>query len=141
MPATQPSEDLHVLCHEHHLEMKLKRNCLNSEGAKTQAIAFGCIEPDCFVHYSTSRGYFMLNQSGNNDGIEMVPKIRCFLDGVPMYLAEINPEKRGFRLWRCPQCGASHTNEEDLIGLAPQEIQDLGEKNAGQSKHADMSHV
>src|SRR5256884_4503772 len=42
-----------------------------------------------------------------------LPKVRCFLDGMPMYLAEIHPEKTSFRLWTCPQCGARRTNEED----------------------------
>jgi hypothetical protein len=135
MPATQLSKDLHVLCHEHHLEMKLNGSVLNAEGYETQAIAFGCTEPDCFVHYSTSRGYFMANQNGN--GVEMVPKVRCFLDGLPMYLAEINPEKRGFRLWSCPQCGANRTNEENLVGMTPRGIQDPGGKNAAQ----DTTHM
>ena len=133
MPATRPSKDLHVLCHEHHLEMKLNGSLLNVEGFETQAIAFGCTEPDCFVHYSASRGYFVVNQNGNKDAVEMVPKVRCFLDGSPMYLAEINPEKRGFRLWCCPQCGARLTNEEGLVALAPRGIQYPGGKNAVQS--------
>jgi hypothetical protein len=123
MPAAQPSKDLRVLCHEHLLEM-------NRESDGTQAITHGCMEADCLVHYNTSRGYFMLNQSGNQDETDMVPKVRCFLDGAPMYLAEINPAKRDYRLWTCPQCGARRTNEE---GLASPKVQDLGAKNTAQS--------
>jgi hypothetical protein len=33
-----------------------------------------------------------------------------------MYLAGINPEKKSFRLWECPQCGGKRTNEESLVG-------------------------
>jgi hypothetical protein len=37
-----------------------------------------------------------------------------------MYLAESDLEKRGFRLWRSPQCDARRTNEEGFVsfGLA-----------------------
>jgi hypothetical protein len=62
----------------------------------------------------------MLNQDGNANEMDIVPKIRCVFDGAPMYLAEINLEKRDFRLWKCPQCGARHTNEDDLVGVASQ---------------------
>jgi hypothetical protein len=33
-----------------------------------------------------------------------------------MYLADVKPEKKDFRFWRCPQCGGTRTNDEDLIG-------------------------
>jgi hypothetical protein len=46
-----------------------------------------------------------------------------------MYLAEIDQEKRDFRMWRCPQCDGRRTNEEGLIGLASQEIQDIRGKS------------
>jgi len=45
----------------------------------------------------------------------MTPRVACPRDGQPMYLAETNPEKKAFRLWRCPQCHSSRTNEEDLV--------------------------
>ena len=127
MPATQPGNELHTLCYEHHAEMRLNRSFLNSDGDATQTLAYACAEPDCVVHYSTSRGYFILNQDGNNE-LDLVPRVRCLHDGTPMYLAEINPEKRGFRLWICPQCDGRCTNEEGLMGLASQDH--LGGKNA-----------
>ncbi len=46
-----------------------------------------------------------------------------------MYQAEIDLEKRGFRLWRCPQCDGRRTNEEGLVRSAPQEIHDVKGKN------------
>jgi hypothetical protein len=45
----------------------------------------------------------------------LFPKVRCFRDATPMYLAETDRHKKGFRLWACPQCDARHTNEEDLV--------------------------
>jgi hypothetical protein len=141
MPATQPSKDLRPLCHEHLLEMRLNRNFLNNGGDATQATAYGCTEPACLVRYNTSRGYFLLSQNGNGDEMDMLPKVRCLLDGMPMYLAEIHPEKRGFRVWTCPQCGARRTNEEGLVGLASQGIQDLAGENTAQSESTGARQI
>ena len=119
MPGTQPSKKLRALCHEHHVAMRLNQSLLNSEGGDlTQTRAYACTEPDCLVHYNNYRGYFILSQSGNTNELDMVPNVRCLHDGAPMYLAEIDLEKRGFRLWICPQCDGRRTNEEGLIGWA-----------------------
>jgi hypothetical protein len=130
MPGTQPSKELRALCHEHHVEMRLNQSHLNSEGGDlTQTLAYACTEPDCLVHYNIYRGYFILSQSGNTNELDMVPSVRCLQDGTPMYLAEIDLEKRGFRLWICPQCDGRRTNEEGLIGLASQGIRDVSGKS------------
>ncbi len=130
MPATQPSKELRALCHEHHAEMRLNQSLLNSEGDPIQKLAYACTQPDCLVHYNIYRGYFMLSQNGNTNELDMVPNVRCPHDGTPMYLAEVDPDKKGFRLWICPQCDGRRTNEEGLIGLASQEIQHVSGKNA-----------
>jgi len=31
---------------------------------------------------------------------------------APKYLAEVRPEKKSFRLWKCPECDAIRTNGE-----------------------------
>jgi len=129
MPATQPSKELRAFCHEHHLKMRLDQSLLNSEGDPTQTLAYACTEPDCLVHYNIYRGYFILSQGGKTNEPDMVPSVRCPHDGAPMYLAEIDLEKRGLRLWICPQCDRRRTNEEDLIGLASQGIQDVSRKS------------
>jgi hypothetical protein len=129
MPATQPSKELRALCHEHHVEMRLNQSLSNSEGYATQTLAYACTDPHCLVHYNISRGYFTLSQNGNTNEPDMVPTVRCLHDGMPMYLAEINQEKRDFRLWRCPQCDGRRTNEEDHIRSALQEIQDVSGKS------------
>jgi len=103
---------------------------LNSEGHDpTQTLAYACTEPDCLIHYNIYRGYFILSQSGHTNELDMVPSVQCPHDGAPMYLAEIDQEKRDFRLWRCPQCDGRRTNEEGVIGLASQEIQDIRGKS------------
>jgi hypothetical protein len=129
MPATQPSKELRALCHEHHVEMRLNQSLSNSEGNAIQTLAYACTVPHCLVHYNISRGYFTLSQNGNTNELDMVPRVRCPHDGAPMYLAEIDQEKRDFRLWRCPRCDGRRTNEEGLIGSASQEIQDVGGKS------------
>ncbi len=120
MQVAQPSKEYPALCHEHHVKMSLRQIPLKREGEETQIFAFVCPEPDCPVHYSSSSGYFLLSEDEGSHELEMVPRVRCPQDGVCMYLAGINPEKRSFRLWECPQCGGKRTNEEGLVGWVPE---------------------
>jgi len=131
MPATVPSKELRALCHEHHVEMRLNQSLVNSEDNGKQALAYTCTKPDCLVRYNLFRGYFILSQYGNTNPMDMVPEVRCPHDGAPMYLAEIDQEKRDFRLWKCPQCDGRRTNEEGLAGVALQKIKDVGKSVAG----------
>jgi len=122
MPATQPSKELRAFCHEHHVEMRLNRNPLNTEGYDP-TLSYACTAPDCLVHYNTYRGYFILSQNGITNEPDTVPRVRCPHDGTPMYLAEIDLKKRDFRLWICPQCDRRRrTNEEGLRGLVSRRI-------------------
>jgi hypothetical protein len=120
MPVAQPSNEFHALCPEHHAEMTLRQILFKNEGENTRTFAYVCTEPDCPVHYNISRGYFLLNQEGGINEPETVPRVRCPQDGVSMYLADINPKKRSFRLWKCPQCDRKRTNEEGLLGPTSQ---------------------
>jgi hypothetical protein len=130
MPATQPSKELRALCHEHHVKMRLIQSLSNSGGDLTRTPAYTCTQPGCLVHYNIYRGYFILSQNGNTNELDMVPSVRCPHDGTPMYLGEVDPDKKGFRLWICPQCDGRRTSTEGLVGLASQEIQDVSGKNA-----------
>lgn len=118
MPATQRKPELQALCHEHHVKMKPREIHLEGWREPPQISGYACTEPTCQVHYNRARGYFIPNFSGTANDIDvlMLPRVRCPKDGTPMYLAEINPAIRGFRLWICPECDAKHTNEEDLVG-------------------------
>ncbi len=75
-----------------------------------EAIAYVCSESDCLVHYNTSSGYFIAAKEGNRTDQGTTPSIRCPNDESPMYLAEIWPEYKSYRLWRCPKCDKSLTN-------------------------------
>ena len=114
---TQSIKDHHVLCHQHHLEMKLHEILSESgrEGTQTIAFTYACTEPKCTVHYNFSRGYFLPGQKGGANEREMAPSLKCPRDGMSLYLAGISTEKRSFRLWKCPQCNGKCTNDEGLL--------------------------
>jgi hypothetical protein len=116
MPAAQSSKNVRPLCHEHLEEMRLHQSFLSANGDETQAMVYRCMEVGCLVQYDVTRGYFILTENGNGHEAGLVPKVTCPVDGAPMYLAETSEEKRDFRLWKCPQCGARRTNEESLVG-------------------------
>lgn len=105
MSTGETAKPLHALCHEHHIKMRMN-------GA-TDA-EYACPQPDCVVRYTPAQGYFIAAKHGPFE-LDILPRRRCPRDGQPLYLAEVDPAKRGFRLWRCPQCDASRTNEEDLV--------------------------
>lgn len=112
MPAAQSRNNVHALCHEHHLEMTL-------DGLKptytppANTATYACPAPDCTVHYNLSDGYFLVADGGQIE-LDSTPRVKCSLDEQPMYLAHTDPEKRSLRLWKCPQCGSIRTNEDDL---------------------------
>jgi hypothetical protein len=131
MPANQPGEALRALCYEHHVEMRLKQNVSNGEQNTRKTIMFACPEAGCLVHYSISGGYFLPSQNGHRNNLEVIPAVRCLDHGTPMYLAEIDLDKRDYRLWICPQCGGRRTHEQGLVGMASREIQEVsGQREA-----------
>jgi hypothetical protein len=101
-----------VLCYQHHTEMLL--------GPLSQLVRerlYACREPGCLIRYDTSAGYIIATDDVKTIEEERMPRISCPKDGQLMYLAEVMPEKRNFRLWKCPECDGSRTNEEDSGGL------------------------
>ena len=83
-------------------------------------------EADCRVHYSIDGGYFLTGQNGHRNDLEVIPAVRCLDDGTPMYLAEIDLDKREYRLWICPQCGGRRTHEQGLVSMPSRENHDAG---------------
>ena len=141
MPAAGPSKELRALCHEHHVEMRLIQSLVNSEDNGKQTLAYACTKPDCPVRYNLFRGYFMLPRDGNTNQMDMVPEVRCPQDGAPMYLTEIDGEKRDFRLWQCPRCDGRLTNEEGLAGGASQKIKDVNGKSVAGPQTPGIDHI
>ena len=120
MPTPQAAKQFHTLCYEHHIEMSVTEVVIQTEGPPTQISAYACPAQDCAVHYAASKGYFVASKDGQLER-DMAPRVRCPRVGQLMCLAEVNPEKRTFRLWRCPQCDASRTNEDGLVSEIPWE--------------------
>jgi hypothetical protein len=110
MSVGRPSRELHPLCHEHHIGMKLNPILVTTGSEHTQLLVYACPEPDCCVRYSNSQGYFIPTQNGTGADADSLPQVRCEQDGIPMYLAEVLPERRSFRLWKCPQCNTSRAS-------------------------------
>ena len=107
---TRGRKDLHVLCYEHHIKMKLSRVLLKLRSKPAETLVYACPEPGCLVHYQNSHGYFIVLQ--NTIGRDMVPGVCCSKDGQFMYLAKVRPERKSFRLWKCPKCNTSRRNQE-----------------------------
>jgi hypothetical protein len=96
--------DLQALCHEHHVKLELRS--LPGRDSSPSVVVYSCPEPACLVHYTSLQGYFILSVNGHGAATDPVPQVRCIHDRMPMYLAEVLPEKRSFRLWRCPKCNS-----------------------------------
>jgi hypothetical protein len=108
---TVTKKDLRVLCYQHHKEMLLR---LPSDPA--QKLVYVCKESGCLIRYNSSDGYFIHTEDAKSIEQEMAARVSCPNDEHPMYLAEVRPETRNFRLWKCPKCNASRTNEESSPG-------------------------
>lgn len=86
-------------------------------GRESEDALFRCQEPGCLIRYGTSRGYFLDTQDKMTLEQEILPRVSCPVDESPMYLAEAQTESKSYRLWKCPGCGISRTNEEISNGL------------------------
>jgi ribosomal protein L37AE/L43A len=82
-----------------------------------EGLLYACREPGCLGRYNTSAGYFIDSKGAKTIEHEMTPHVSCPDDGQLMYLAEVMPQRRSFRLWKCPECNRSRTNEETSVGL------------------------
>ena len=117
MPPRQKNKALQPLCYEHHLEMRLTQIPLQTESEQAHTLVYACPEPDCLVHYNSSSGYFryfIVTDHGNGIDRDTMPEVWCSQDGLPMYLAEVLPAQRSFRLWSCPRCNSSRRNNDEL---------------------------
>ena len=77
---------------------------------------YACREPDCVIRYDGPQGYFLDAGDAKTNDLELIPRVSCINDGQRMYLAEVTPEKRNFRLWKCPECSQTWINNENTSG-------------------------
>lgn len=73
---------------------------------------YACEERGCLVRYRIRLGYFLETRDSKTLDEEILPHVMCSQDDYPMYLAQVMPERRSFRLWKCPVCNASRTSED-----------------------------
>jgi hypothetical protein len=99
------------LCYEHHIQMEC-RDLRWRPGKPTRMRYYACPKRGCSINYSPPHGYSMLNKGAECLARSMTPCVSCPGDGRLMYLAQVKPDARAFRLWRCPQCQGTSTNEE-----------------------------
>jgi hypothetical protein len=109
---TGTGKELHVLCYQHHTEMLLR-----PQGEPATGWVHVCREVGCLVGYDTSTGYFIDAKDAEATEQERTPRVTCPTDGQFMYLAEVIAARKNFRLWKCPECDQSRTNEETSGGL------------------------
>src|ERR1700739_1432753 len=83
----------------------------NPPSESKEPLVYVCHELSCPIRYSGSGGYFI--DSGDKEAIdrEIRPRVLCAWYGHPIYLGKVQAEIRSFRLWKCPECDESRTNE------------------------------
>lgn len=108
----QLANSLRPLCYEHHAEMRLVPTVSGNGTKPTREPKYACQESDCQVYFTSAEGYFVVPHETGQVEEEMLPRVRCPHDGALMYLGEVRPRERSFRLWRCPLCAAASTSEQ-----------------------------
>lgn len=114
MLSNQIANTLQPLCYEHHTEMSLVQMVSGNGSTPHQELEYACQASDCFVRYTGVHGYFTAPRNGSGLEEEILPHVRCPHDEAPMYLTQVRPEERSFRLWRCPLCKAASTSGQVL---------------------------
>ena len=115
MLSHQPASNLQPLCYEHHTEMTLVQIDSANGATVTAEPRYACPVSDCPVCYTSAAGYFLATRDRDQVENEILPRVRCPQDAAPMYLAEVRPQERSFRLWRCPLCQAVSTSGQTLV--------------------------
>lgn len=120
MDVAELRTDLHPLCYAHHIHMRPAQGLPNTVHFPGPTAVYACLEADCPIQYSRAIGYFTTPDGTQIEQGYSTPSVTCPHHGLPMYLAEVKPEKRSFRLWKCPQaeCTATRTNEDFLVASA-----------------------
>lgn len=114
MLSNQQVNNLQPLCYEHHTEMRPVPVVSGNGANPAQETKYACQESDCPVCFTSAEGYFVATHETAQIEKEILPWVRCPHDEVPMYLGEVRPQERSFRLWKCPLCGATSTSNHAL---------------------------
>ena len=118
MLSNQLGSILKPLCYEHHREMRPVHKLWGKIWKSLPAPEYACQASDCLVRYTSVQGYFIAPDKASELDGEILPRVRCPRDGAPMYLGEVRPRERSFRLWRCPLCSATSTSGHALAAAS-----------------------
>ena len=66
----------------------------------------------CYVKYDSQKGYSETPQRGQYSEGNVIPHVSCRRDGRSMYPSQVKPEKKSYRLWKCPRCGGGYEHWE-----------------------------
>ena len=113
---------LHPLCYEHYVAMKPVQFEKRSNSFTTYSLAYACPLSGCVIFFSNTTGYFSIEGDEQQSKRTGVLRVTCPQDGLPMYLAEVHPQKKNLRLWRCgkPNCKGHRAIEEYIF--EPQDV-------------------
>ena len=118
MTSPQMKKEFHPFCYEHHTQMTPCAGSNSKAGTEpVEAVTYVCSDLNCRGNYDPSRGYFFAGNEGDRTEQTTTPDVRCPNDGTPMYLAELHPEHKSYRLWKCPQCIKALTNLDSSQAL------------------------
>ena len=110
MVANQLANGLQPLCYEHHTQMRPVPVVSGNGSHPAEQPPYACQQPDCLVRFTSTEGYFLARHEIALAEEEILPRVQCPHDGAPMYLGEVRPQERSFRLWKCPRCSAASTS-------------------------------
>jgi len=93
--------NIHPLCYEHYVAMKPVQLEKNTYAFTTHSFAYACPLSGCVIFFAENTGYFSVEGDEQQSRQTGVLRVTCPQDGLPMYLAEVHPQKKNLRLWRC----------------------------------------
>ena len=117
MTMAKMGKDLRPLCYEHYVAMKPVQLENGTHTFTTHSLAYACPLSGCFIFFSDNTGYFSVEGDEQQSKQTGVLRVTCPQDGLPMYLAEVHPQKKNLRLWRCgkPNCKGHRAIEEYIF--------------------------
>jgi len=93
--------NIRPLCYEHYVAMKPVQLEKNTYAFTTHSFAYACPLSGCVIFFAENTGYFSVEGDEQQSRQTGVLRVTCPQDGLPMYLAEVHPQKKNLRLWRC----------------------------------------
>ena len=111
---------LRPLCYEHYVAMQPVQLENSTHPFTTISLAYACPVFDCAIFYADKTGYFAVEGDDQNRRAEVL-RVTCPQDGLPMYLAEVHPQKKNLRLWKCGESNCKGHRAIEEYAFEPQD--------------------